>query len=240
MTNSLSISDLPAPGKYHQFHPEYTSETLSSFSCPRPISMKLIFLGDVAVGKTCLVNRIVKGTYNESYKQTVGAQFLPIQTQINGNDIKVQVWDTSGQDDYFTVVRAYFRGANFAFLCFDLSRPETFDNLEKWYQRAIENASEIKFFFLVGCKSDLPQKVEETQINEFAKKNQMEYFSVSSKSNVGTAELIKRGCFLTAVSIGSNIKVPKTVTVQAKEQNETPQTVDITHSENSKKKGCCN
>ena len=76
---------------------------------------------------------------------------------IQGRDVKLEIWDTAGQETFLSITRSYYRGADGALLVFDISRRETFDNLNRWYDEATQNSQNPNLrIMVVGMKADVP------------------------------------------------------------------------------------
>ncbi|XP_044585721.1 ras-related protein Rab-34 [Cotesia glomerata] len=167
---------------------------LSVSSAPR-IS-KLIVLGDVAVGKTSLVNVFCHKKYNNNYKPTIGVDFEVERFDILNVPFNLQIWDTAGQERFKAIAASYYRGANIIMLVFDLTSLLSLSHCKQWLEEAARSNTGNYFVFLVGTKRDLMS----TQVYEIVEKRAItiaeslkaEYWSVSSKTNDGITELFSR------------------------------------------------
>jgi len=123
---------------------------------------------------------------------------------IDGRQVKLQIWDTAGQESFRSITRSYYRGAAGALLVYDITRRETFTQLEKWLTEARENASQNMVIMLIGNKLDLEHKraVSTEEGMEFARKNNLIFLETSAK----TAENVEKAFVQTATSIYNNIK----------------------------------
>lgn len=117
------------------------------------VSYKIVLLGDTYTGKTCLVLRFVEGNYKGERDATIGAFFLTKRLTIHQNyTCKLLLWDTAGQAPFQKLAATYYKDAQAAILCFDLSRPES---LERVKEQLLEIQLSI-VICLCGCKGDLP------------------------------------------------------------------------------------
>ena len=144
---------------------------------------KLILIGNSGVGKSCILQRYMKHTFNESYKCTIGVDFLMKSLVINGQTVKLQLWDTAGQEKYKSMVSSYYRGANVALIVFDLTNHQSFEALPLWIETFYKNGPEQKNIILIGNKKDLIElrQVTQQEAEAFSETNNMMYFETSAK-----------------------------------------------------------
>ena len=122
--------------------------------------VKVILIGDSAVGKTNIMSRFLRGEFLENSKATVGVEFGSKLFNIDGHNIKAQIWDTAGQEKYKAITGAYYKGSKGAFIVYDITRKDTFDNVDKWIHE-LKMTSDPKInIILIGNKSDLEDKRE--------------------------------------------------------------------------------
>ena len=144
---------------------------------------KLILIGNSGVGKSCILQRYMKHTFEEKYKCTIGVDFLMKSVVINGQTVKLQLWDTAGQEKYKSMVTSYYRGANVALIVFDITSHTSFEALPIWIENYYKNGPESKNIILIGNKKDLEENRQVTQeeAETFSKNNNMIYFETSAK-----------------------------------------------------------
>ena len=144
---------------------------------------KLILIGNSGVGKSCILQRYIKHTFEESYKCTIGVDFLMKSIVINGQTVKLQLWDTAGQEKYKSMASSYYRGANVALIVFDITNHESFDALPLWIENFYKNGPEQKNIILIGNKNDLTdlRQVTQKEAEAFSETNNMMYFETSAK-----------------------------------------------------------
>ena len=160
------------------------------------VSLKAIFVGDASVGKTCIAQRIVHGTFNESTFATIGAANLSVKIETESKAVVFNIWDTAGQERYRSLAPMYFNGAGVAFLVFDLTRKSTFDALSQFYSLIEQKAPEGIALILVGNKKDLPEEeyqCDMDEINEFSKKiGARFYIETSAKTGENIVEMFRK------------------------------------------------
>ena len=147
---------------------------------------KILLLGDCSVGKTCFLLRYMDDTYSENHISTIGVDYkTKIIERENLESIKLQIWDTAGQDKFRSITKNYFRGSNGIMLIFDITNLSSFKNIKKWIKQIREVLLDKVCITLIGNKSDLEEnrivKYEEAQL--VAKENNMDYFETSAKEN---------------------------------------------------------
>lgn len=147
---------------------------------------KVIIIGAGAVGKTSLLHRFVENKFLFQYKLTIGADFL--SKVIEGfpdpeSTVKLQIWDIGGQERYRFLRSSFFEGANGALAVFDVSRQQTFIELEEWLSDLRRFAGEDIPFIILGNKIDLIQEIGGKYDREVAKvlaQNEDTYFVETS------------------------------------------------------------
>jgi len=154
---------------------------------------KILLIGDAGCGKSSLINRYIDGEYNENYYNTIGVDFKIKLFEKNGKKIKMNIWDTAGQEKFKSLVSSYYRNSDIIILVFDLTNQNTFKNIDKWYSDVEYccNKDKIKLF-LVGTKSDVGKDkyiVDEIMIKEKCIQYDMKYYETSAKKNHNLTEL---------------------------------------------------
>ncbi|MHA1698653.1 MAG: GTP-binding protein [Promethearchaeota archaeon] len=140
---------------------------------------KVIVLGDGGCGKTALTVRFAQGFFQESYKMTVGVDFSVKLIDVGDTRVKLQIWDTGGQERFSFVRPLYYRGAMGALLVFDVTNRESFDHLPNWIEELEANTEKVPYV-LVGNKIDLPRVVSSKEAIEFAKQFNIKYYYETS------------------------------------------------------------
>ena len=146
-------------------------------------SYKIILIGDCSVGKTNFLTQYVNGKFTEEYNSTVGIEFKDKIIYINNKrKIRLQIWDSSGQERFKSLTKNYFRGCYAALFIFDVTNKDSFNNIKNWLElyNDISNKSSEKI--LIGNKIDLENIAVQTEVaKEFAKNNHLKYFEISVK-----------------------------------------------------------
>ena len=147
---------------------------------------KYIIVGDSSVGKSCLLLQFTDQRFKAAHDLTIGVEFGSRTIQVdNSNTVKLQIWDTAGQESFRSITRSYYRGAICALLVYDITRKYTFQNLVRWLEEMLEHAYSRMTIILVGNKKDLEseREVSYEEGAEFAKKNKLIFFETSAKTS---------------------------------------------------------
>lgn len=118
------------------------------------IAKKVLLIGSFGVGKTSLVRRFVLNEFSENYISTIGVRISTKTVVIEDEEVKLMIWDVAGTSKEENVPKAYFLGSSAAMYVFDLSREETYLNLDKEIE-SIKNLSGLDEVIIVGNKRDL-------------------------------------------------------------------------------------
>lgn len=120
---------------------------------------KYIVIGNSGVGKSCIVNRFISDEYTDELESTIGVEFgakvVELTDQGKPTKVKLQIWDTAGQETFQSITRSYYRSAAGALLVYDITNKETLESCENWLNEARTNGNEEMVICLVGNKSDL-------------------------------------------------------------------------------------
>jgi Ras-related protein Rab-1A len=135
------------------------------------MNMKLIFIGDPAVGKTSLLTRLMDDDYSENNPSTVNMDFRFKDYKLNEHTVKLQVWDTAGQERYRSLINSYYRHSQGIIMVFDLTDKNSFESiLTQWLPIMIAHlGSIIPKFLILGNKKDLSQDHENVITSQYAK-----------------------------------------------------------------------
>ncbi|XP_072517917.1 ras-related protein Rab-34 [Salminus brasiliensis] len=225
------------------FHVTVQDACQSETSDPMGFNVaKVIVVGDVGVGKTCLINRFCKDTFDKGYKATIGVDFEMERFEVLGVPFNLQLWDTAGQERFKCIASTYYRGAQAIIVVFDLSNYYSLDNARQWLEDAmIDNDPSSVLLFLVGTKKDqshpdLLAQMEEEAI-KLSEEIKAEYWAVSALSGESVRQLFFRVASLT-------FEASVLADLERKSTRQADNVVKITgdHNDFRKKKhaNCCN
>ena len=127
------------------------------------VAKKVLLVGNFGVGKTSLIRRFVSNEFSEDYISTIGVRVSAKVVKLDGEEIKLLIWDVAGTKDDEKVPKAYFMGSSAAMYVFDLSREETYENLSERLS-TLKQLSGLKDITLVANKKDLVSENSMKQI----------------------------------------------------------------------------
>ena len=204
------------------------------------LSFKMIVIGDAGVGKSCLTTKAAKGVFDDTYSATVGFEFLTFNLRIDGKVVKLQIWDTCGQEIYRSLISSFYRNASLAMMVYSIDSKESFIHIETWLKEVkLQSNPDIKIF-LIGNKADLEEQreVKLEQAKLYKNENDIHYFCETSAKNGLNAQEV----FIEAAKLlykehlkykaranrvdngaGGNISVP----------------IKVNNGKNERKSGCC-
>ena len=172
------------------------------------------------MGKSCILLQFTDNKFRYQHELTIGVEFGAKTIDINGKSIKIQIWDTAGQEAFQAITRTYYKGAIGALLVYDITRRETFTHVTKWLDDVRTNSSKNVTVILIGNKKDLEDKrqVSYEEGEAFAKENGLMFLETSAKTayNVVESFNLSAQCILNNIertgidpTISSNINLNK-------------------------------
>jgi small GTP-binding protein len=146
------------------------------------LSFKIIVVGDSGVGKSCLTMKGTKNHFEECYSQTVGFEFFTFNIRINDKNIKLQIWDTCGQEAYRSLITSFYRNASLAILVYSIDNVNSFNNIEAWLNEIKSQANPETKVFLIGNKIDLEdqRKITIEMAQTFSNEHSFNFFVETS------------------------------------------------------------
>lgn len=134
------------------------------------------------MGKSCLLLRFTDNRFKADHDITIGVEFGAKNIKVRKNLIKLQIWDTAGQESFRSIARSYYRGAVGVILVFDITNKDSFLNVYRWLSEIKEQGSSHACIVLVGNKTDLSDKrvVNTEEAKDFADNQNLKYFETSA------------------------------------------------------------
>ena len=158
------------------------------------IVFKILLLGDSEVGKSCFLMRYSENVFVENYITTIGLDYKLKYVKLDsGKTVKVQLWDTAGQDKYRTIAKNYFKGSHGILLLYDITKQSSYDNIREWIHDIKEEVSEKAIIFLIGNKIDMTdkRKISKEKGEELAEEYKIPFFEASAKTGENVDEVFK-------------------------------------------------
>ncbi|KAJ5075725.1 ras and ef-hand domain-containing protein [Anaeramoeba ignava] len=190
---------------------------------------KIVLLGESGVGKTCLALRFCEGVDYNSPEPTIAVAFHSKTIKIEDKKIKIQLWDTAGQEIYRSLAPMYIRNAEAAIIVYDITKRETFEKISIWIDEMISLSSQNNVLIaIVGNKTDLHEfrSVSVEEGDDFGKQNHFLFFETSAKTGDGVDEVF--------LKIAQKLDFKTNENTSKKEE-----IIDDNNIETKPKKKCC-
>ena len=154
------------------------------------LNFKIIVLGNMGVGKSCLALRATEGVFKENLGSTLSLSINNFNVKINNTSIRLQLWDTCGQEKFRALIKGYYTNSSLAIIVYSVTDKNSFDDVNVWYKLVKENISDCKIF-LIANKVDSPERIITSEQgnkcrNDF---NFDLYMETSAKSGFNASEL---------------------------------------------------
>uniref|UniRef100_A0A8C3L3A6 Ras-related protein Rab-7b n=1 Tax=Chrysolophus pictus TaxID=9089 RepID=A0A8C3L3A6_CHRPC len=163
-----------------------------SMDASKKVDLKIIIIGALGVGKTSLLHQYVHQTFYEDYRTTLGASILTKVIAVDKTPLKLQIWDTGGQERFRSMVSTFYKGSDGCMLAFDVTDRESFESLDNWRDDFLEKVIPRDHDFpmvVLGNKIDLcDRQVSKEIASAWCKEKDIPYFEVSAKNNINVAE----------------------------------------------------
>ena len=159
------------------------------------IVYKVLLLGDSSVGKTCFLLRYCDKSFQDAHLSTIGLDYrLKTLTLKNKKSIKLQIWDTAGQDRFRAITKNYYKGANGIILIYDVTNLQTYENVKNWITQIREEANPNVIIYLAGNKIDIPEEsraVKTSDGQKIADEYQLPFKETSAKDGMNVNEIFQ-------------------------------------------------
>ena len=156
---------------------------------------KILLLGDSTVGKTCFLLRYCDKRFQEAHLSTIGLDYrLKSMTLKNGKNIKLQIWDTAGQDRFRAITKNYYKGANGIILIYDVTNLQSYENVKNWISQIKEEANPNVLIYLAGNKIDVNEEdkvVKTEEGKKIANELNLPFYETSAKNGVNVNEIFE-------------------------------------------------
>ena len=156
--------------------------------------VKIMIIGETKVGKTSLISRYCKGDFSGGeYLSTIGIDFQIKNLKINSKKIRLQIWDTAGEERFRNIAKNYFQSSDGFLVVYDISNIESFETLDYWIEEIKSNSQELSQMILVGNKCDIidERKIKTDDGKAYAKKKNIKFFEVSAKEGTNVNQVFE-------------------------------------------------
>ncbi len=146
---------------------------------------KIIIVGDAGVGKSCLLRRFADQSFTDNYINTIGVDFKVRTLEMFGKSVKLNIWDSAGQERFRTIVNTYYRGAHGIIVVYDTTDRDSFEHLAEWLKDVSELAEPNAKKLLVGTKVDLDaahRQVPKQAVKHYADSINVPFIETSAKT----------------------------------------------------------
>ena len=191
-------------------------------------TIKILVVGDSTVGKTNFIRMFIENKFNQNYMTTSGIDLKTSNIEIKNKKIRVQLWDTAGQEKYRAITTNLFLKVQGVLIVYDITNEETFNNLKSWVKSIKDECGKQMQMLIVGNKNDLEEQrvIDKNIATEYAKEEKLEYIETSSK----TGDNIQKAITLLCEKILDNTELT----------NDFSFTLDATSLSQKNKSRCCN
>ena len=151
--------------------------------------IKLILLGDSGVGKSSIIKRYMEDSFEDNITSTLGSSFLEKTVNVKGKKVKIEVWDTAGQEEFRSVTKIFVKNSKIIILVYNVTDKNSFDGLNYWYDFIQKELGQNVILGLAGNKTDLifedgfDEEITSEEGKEFAKKINANFALVSAKES---------------------------------------------------------
>lgn len=170
------------------------SFSMNGNSHPGAVTHKVLLVGGTGVGKTCILRRFVDGEFPSKSKATLGLDFRIKSIRVGEKFVKLQLWDTSGQERFRSMTQSYYRGAAGILLVYDVTDENTMASLSTWLTDIKQHAPEDVEVVLLANKIDLSEEriISKEAGEEFARQCGMIYYETSAVENKNIIEAFQK------------------------------------------------
>ena len=152
---------------------------------------KVLLLGDSTVGKTCFLMKYTDKTFQDIHMATIGLDYRLRSMRLkSGKSIKLQIWDTAGQDRFRAITKNYYKGSHGIILIYDITNTQSFENVKTWVNQIREEASSNVIIYIAGNKVDMEdeRKVDRDDGEKLAEELGFPFVETSAKNGININE----------------------------------------------------
>ena len=185
MSNELNFNNLILKNK------NYKIEILDEYHKKYDLNFKIIVIGNIGVGKSCLSLKATKGIFLEEYISTIGFEFYCFNVKVDDKIIKLQIWDTCGQEAYRSLIKNFYRNASLAIIVYSVEDSQSFFDIDIWLKQIKTYGTSSCKIFLIGNKIDTNYRKVSTEQGIKCKNDFFFdcFMETSAKDGINTKEL---------------------------------------------------
>jgi small GTP-binding protein len=202
------------------------------------LAFKVIVIGNSYVGKSCLVNSALKNRFVDGYSSTIGFDYCSFYIKINNDVIKLQIWDTCGQEIYQSLISNFYRNSSLAIMVYAINDKASFENLDLWLKDLKKDASPDIKTILIGNKCDLEseRKIRKNVAEAYAKDfNFLKFYETSAKTGFNAQKVFINS----AIILYEDYKQYETQGKVRYGQNQDKNSSQLSRKKKVQKKGGC-
>jgi Ras-related protein Rab-1A len=185
MSNELNFNNLILKNR------NYKIEILDEYHKNYDLNFKIIVIGNIGVGKSCLSLKATKGIFLEEYISTIGFEFYCFNVKVDDKIIKLQIWDTCGQEAYRSLIKNFYRNASLAIIVYSVEDSQSFFDIDIWLKQVKTYGTSSCKIFLIGNKIDTNDRKVSTEQGIKCKNDFFFdcFMETSAKDGINTKEL---------------------------------------------------
>ena len=149
-----------------------------------PTRIKILSLGSMATGKSCLIKRFCEERFVQKYIPTIGVDYGVKPTVVDSTDVRVNFWDLSGNPEYFEIRNEFYKDSQGCLLVYDVSSRETFEDIDNWLAEASKFGANPREMPIALCANKIDKKriVTEDEGRQYAQSRGIQYFETSAST----------------------------------------------------------
>eukprot|EP00043_Microstomoeca_roanoka_P013086 m.127803 g.127803 ORF g.127803 m.127803 type:complete len:228 (-) comp15663_c6_seq1:227-910(-) len=154
--------------------------------------VKVLIVGNGAVGKSSMIQRYCKGIFTQEYKKTIGVDFLEKKLRVRGEDLRLMIWDTAGQEEFDSLTKGYYRDAEACVVAFSTIDRDSFEAVESWIKKVEDEVGRIPMV-LIQNKVDLIDQAVMTkeEAEQLAERVKLKFFRTSVQENFNVDQVFQ-------------------------------------------------
>ena len=155
------------------------------------VFFKILLIGDLGVGKSCVILRYVEGDFPGNIMSSIGVDFKTKQIEFDDRLIKLQIWDTAGHEKFRTITTSYYKSAHAIIILYDITQKASFDHIRNWITEIDKFGKQGVLKVIVGNKLDMEnnRKITKEAAENLALKYGIKLWEVSAKDNTNIEEM---------------------------------------------------